>query len=240
MPAVDHFPSTHETWIGEQLERGGVAEPQEASVARAALASHLMERYYEPLCVYVRTRALAGLGEPAEIVGDYFARDFDAVAFLSRWRSSGMPLRRWMMNAMALHCRGLRRDAQRAARRRDDAAKVDDVPGNDARAEREFDRAWAVSIANRAFRIAHADAESRGRPMDALAFRLHALDELTHEAIARQLGITAAQSAHAYKRVSARMREAVSDLLRQEGVPPDMLESAVAEVLALVREASGG
>lgn len=240
MPAVDHFPSTHETWIDGQLERAGIAQPREAAVARAALASHLMERYYEPLCVYVRTRALVGLGEPADIVGDFFARDVDAVAFLGRWRASGMPLRRWVMNAMALHCRGLRRDAERAARRQDDSADVGDVPGADARAERAFDRAWAVSIANRAFWIAHADAESRGRLQDALAFRLHALDELPHEAIARQLGITVAQSAHAYKRVSARMREAVSDLLRQDGVPPEMLESAVVEVLALVREASGG
>ncbi len=240
MPAVDHFPSTHETWIDGQLERAGAAEVRDAGIARDTLMSHMMERYYEPLCVYVRTRSLVGLGEPAEIVGDFFARDFDAVAFLGRWRASGMPLRRWMMNAMALHCRGLRRDASRAARRRDDAAEVTEVPDADARAERAFDRAWAVSIANRAFWIAHSDAESRGRPQDALAFRLHALDELPHEAIARQLGITVAQSAHAYKRVSARMREAVSDLLRQDGVPPEALESAVAEVLALVREASGG
>ena len=240
MPAVDHFPSTHETWIDEQLERAGVEEPREASVVRGTLMSHMMERYYEPLCAYVRTRALIGLGEPAEIVGDFFARDFDAVGFLARWRTSGMPLRRWVMNAMALHCKGLRRDANRAAQRREEAADVVDVAGADARAERAFDRAWAVSIANRAFWIAYADAESRGRPQDALAFRLHALDELSHEAIARQLGITVAQSAHAYKRVSARMREAVSDLLRQDGVPPGMLESAVAEVLALVREASGG
>ena len=119
-------------------------------------------------------------------------------------------------------------------------ADLSDLPDSDTRAERAFDRVWAVAIANRAFWIAHSDAESRGRPQDALAFRLHAIDDLPHDAIARQLGITEAQSAHAYKRVSARMREAVSDLLRQDGVPPDMIEFAVAEVLALVREASGG
>ena len=240
MPAVDHFPSTHETWIDGQLELACASGRRDADTARGALMSHLMERYYEPLCIYVRARALMGLGEPADIVGDFFARSLDPVPFLDRWRVSGMPLRRWVMNAMALHCKGLRRDAARSAQRRDAAADISEVATADTRAERAFDRAWAVSIANRAFWIAHADAESRGRPQDALAFRLHALDELPHEAIARQLGITVAQSAHAYKRVSARMREAVSDLLRQDGVPPDMLESALAEVLALVREASGG
>jgi DNA-directed RNA polymerase specialized sigma24 family protein len=240
MPAVDHFPSTHETWIDGQLQRAAQAAGDGAHAARSALRAHLMDRYYEPLCVYVQTRALIGLGEPAEIVGDFFARDVDAVTFLGRWRASGMPLRRWVMNAMALHCRGLQRDIARAAGRRTDTTDIDDVPSASARAERAFDRAWAVSIAQRAFWIACADAESRGRPQDALAFRLHALDELSHEAIAARLGITAAQSAHAYKRVSARMREAVGDLLRQDGVPPEMLHSAVAEVLALVREANAG
>lgn len=240
MPAVDHFPSTHETWIDGQLESAAQADGQGANAARDALRTHLMERYYEPLCAYVQTRALIGLGEPAEIVGEFFARDIDAVAFLTRWRSSGMQLRRWVMNAMALHCRGLLRDARRAAGRQGTAADMDEVPGTSARAERAFDRAWALGIASKAFWIAYSDAESRGRPQDALAFRLHALDELSHEAIARQLGVTVAQSAHACKRVSARMREAVGDLLRQDGVQPEMLHRAVEEVLALVREANRG
>ena len=55
-----------------------------------------------------------------------------------------------------------------------------------------------------------------------------------------QLGITEAQSAHAAKRVSDRMRQAVRDLLREEGVPAAGLEAAVAEVLALVEESSDG
>jgi DNA-directed RNA polymerase specialized sigma24 family protein len=240
MPVVDRFPSTHETWIDGQLELAAQAVGDGAHAASSALRAHLMERYYEPLCVYVRTRALMGLGEPAEIVGDFFARDTDAVGFLQRWRASGMPLRRWVMNAMALHCKGLQRDIARAAGRHTDATDIEEVPSSSARAERAFDRAWAVSIAQRAFWIAHADSESRGRPQDALAFRLHAVDELPHEKIAQQLGITAAQSAHACKRVGARMREAVGDLLRQDGVPPEMLQSAVAEVLALVREANRG
>lgn len=237
MPTVDHFPSTHGTWIEGQLERiAAHAGQQSVSDATAALRKHLMERYYEPLCVYVRAQPLIALGEPADIVGDFFARDVDAVSFLARWRQSGMPLRRWMMNAMALHCRSLARDAGREARRHDRAVDVGAVAESGSRAERAFDRAWALAIAGRAFHIAQADAESRARPLDVLAFRLHTIDGLGHESIARQLGITESQSSNACRRISARMREAIADLLRQDGVPPAQLDAAVGEVLALVRD----
>lgn len=238
MPAVDHFPSTHGTWIEGQLERALDAHATDPAAAREVLRRHLMERYYEPLCIYVQSRSLVALGEPADIVGEFFARNPDSVEFLRRWRESGMPLRRWVMNAMALHCKGLIRDAGRAARRRDDAADINEVSGDDARAERAFDRAWALSMASRAFAIAQADAELRGRSQDAVAFRLHVIDGLSHVAIARQLGITESQSSNACRRMSGRMREAIGDLLRQDGVPPEQLEQAISEVLALVREAA--
>lgn len=236
MPAVDHFPSTHGTWIEGQLERALDASVTDPASAREVLRTHLMERYYEPLCIYVQSRSLIALGEPADIVGDFFARDFDSVVFLQRWRDSGMSLRRWVMNAMALHCKGLIRDAGRQARRRNDAADIGEIPSTDARAERAFDRSWALSIARRAFWIAEAEAQSRGRSQDALAFKMHAIDGLTHDAIAHQLRITESQSSNACRRMSGRMREAIGDLLRQDGVQPDQLEQAVAEVLALVRE----
>ena len=65
---VDHFPSTHATWIEQQLtlaEGGdgtaGSGPGAAASSARAALRAHLMERYYAALCTYVRTGALMRL-----------------------------------------------------------------------------------------------------------------------------------------------------------------------------------
>ena len=237
MPAVDHFPSTHGTWLEQQLDRVTISDVADTAEAQNALRNHLMERYYEPLCIYVRARSLMAVGEPADIVGDFFARDFDAISFLQRWRASGMPLRRWVMNAMALHCKGLIRDAARIARRRNSAADVEAVPDSDAGAERAFDRTWALGIASKAFWIAQSDAEARGRPQDAIAFRRHVIDGLEHDEIARQLGISASQSSNACRRVSTRMREAIGDLLRQDGVPAGQIDAAIAEVLALVREA---
>ena len=236
---TDHFPSTHATWIDAQLT---IAEGSHApaDAARQALRTHLMGRYYEALQAYVSTGSLVSLGEPAEIVGEFFARAVDAPEFLRRWRESGMPLRRWMMNAIAFHCRGAIRDRDRAAGRRAEIEDLDSVAATANDASRAFDRAWAVALAGEAFGIAQADADARSRPDDAAVFRMHAIDGLTHRQIAQQLGITEAQSAHAAKRVSDRMRQAVRDLLREEGVPAAGLEAAVAEVLALVEESADG
>ena len=241
---VDHFPSTHATWIDAQLTiaEGGAdkgAGDGAAGAARAALRAHLMERYYDALRTYVRTGALVRLGEPDEIVGEFFARTVDAPGFLRRWRESRLTLRRWMMNAIAFHCQGALRDQRRAAEREMASEDMDANASRSADAARAFDRAWAIALAGEAFAVAQRDAEERGRPQDALVFRMHALDGMKHREIGGQLGITETQSAHAARRVSERMREAVRTLLRDEGVPTADLEAAVAEVLELVGEAAG-
>jgi DNA-directed RNA polymerase specialized sigma24 family protein len=244
---TDHFPSTHATWIDAQLtiaERGDVdpAHPMNASAAasaRAALRRHLMERYYDALRIYVRTSALVRLGEPEEIVAEFFVRAVDAPDFLRRWRDSKMPLRRWMMNAMAFHCRGELRDQNRSRNRMLGSDGLGALQADAADPARAFDHAWAVALANEAMSIAIADADERGRPNDALAFRLHVIDGMPYRSIAAQLSITVAQAEHAARRVSDRMREAVREILREEGVLPNAMDAAVAEVLLLVDEAAG-
>jgi hypothetical protein len=62
---------------------------------------------------------------------------------------------------------------------------------------------------------------------------------MPYRSIAAQLSITVAQAEHATRRVSDRMREAVREILREEGVLPNAMDAAVAEVLLLVDEAAG-
>jgi DNA-directed RNA polymerase specialized sigma24 family protein len=244
---TDHFPSTHATWIDAQLtiaERGDVdpAHPMNASAAasaRAALRRHLMERYYDALRIYVRTSALVRLGEPEEIVAEFFVRAVDAPDFLWRWRDSKMPLRRWMMNAMAFHCRSELRDQNRSRSRMLGSDGLGGLQADAIDPARAFDHAWAVALANEAMSIAITDADERGRPNDALAFRLHVIDGMPYRSIAAQLSITVAQAERAARRVSDRMRDAVRDILREEGVLPNAMDAAVAEVLLLVDEAAG-
>ena len=242
MPPTDHFPSTHATWIDAQLTIAeDAARPDAAAEANAALRTHLMERYHDALGAYVRTAALVRAGEPAELVNGFFAGLPEGAEFLRKWRQSGMPLRRWVMNAMAFHCRGVLRDQRRdAARRADDAALLDRLPARSSEDPvRAFERAWAVALANEAMAIATADAAERGRAQDADVFRMHAVDGLPHRTIASELGMTEDQAEHAARRVSRRMRDALVDLLRAEGVRAEDLDAALGEVLALIDEAEG-
>jgi DNA-directed RNA polymerase specialized sigma24 family protein len=187
----------------------------------------------------VRTSALVRLGEPEEIVAEFFVRAVDAPDFLRRWRDSNMPLRRWMMNAMAFHCRGELRDQNRSRSRMLGSDGLSALQADAVDPARAFDHAWAVALANEAMSIAITDADERGRPNDALAFRLHVIDGMPYRSIAAQLSITIAQAEHAARRVGDRMREAVREILREEGVLPHAMDAAVAEVLLLVDEAAG-
>lgn len=65
------FPTTHATWL-RTLVGDGVATAERANAAERARFA-VMERYAEPLAVFVRGSSLARRGEPNEIVNGFFA-----------------------------------------------------------------------------------------------------------------------------------------------------------------------
>ena len=103
--ATDHFPSTHATWIVDRVTVSADADahPALARAARDELNAHVMRRYFEPLRAYVKGSGWRGLGESADLVNGFFASRLAKGDYLLKWRDSGMPLRRWLMNGMLLH-----------------------------------------------------------------------------------------------------------------------------------------
>lgn len=248
MPAhVDHFPSTHATWIDAQLTiaedgdraagAGDLAGAARASNARDALRRHVMERYMDALGAYVSASGLRASGERDELVSGFFAGPLADPAFFVRWRASGMQLRRWLMNAMSFHCRGVRRDAARR-RERTAADPVEWLDERQAAAEASaaeaFDRAWALSIVNEAYARVQDELASAGRDGEDDVLRMHLVEGMPYDDIARALGTSRAECFNAARRVAARVRAAVQDLLREEGVPNSGLDAAVAELMRLV------
>ena len=244
---TDHFPSTHATWIDAQLtlsEDGGGDSPL-AQDARRALRRHVMERYHQPLRAYVKGSSLREIGEADDLVAGFFADRVGSPSFMAEWRASGMPLRRWLMNGIGYYCRGVLRDRMRDRMRQPDAATRDpsattidasplDSIADNRRAEHDFDEAWALELLNAAHERVHADLDAAGRLDEYEVFRRHVLDGLEYSVIGADMGLTRQQCANCVRRVSDRVREALRDVLRAEGVPGSELEAELARIRRLL------
>ena len=252
---VDHFPSTHATWIDAQLtiaedgDRAAGAGDDEgrarAESARDALRRHVMERYTVALGAYVSATGLRSAGERDELVSGFYAGPMADERFFVRWRGSGMPLRRWLMNAMSFHCRGIARNTARERARTEDLGSVGQpgmggmhtVPASEGDAADAFDRAWALALVNEAYARVQAELAGSGRSVEDEVMRMHVIDGMPYDAVGDALGLTRADCFNAARRVTARVRDAVRELLREEGVPNSGLDAGVREVLRLVERA---
>ena len=241
---VDHFPSTHATWIDAQLTIAEGGAP-EATSALNALRRHLMERYREALVAYVRGGSLRRLGDAEELVAGFFADRAAEPSFLAGWRASGMPLRRWMMNGINFYGRGMIRDRARA-KARDGAAELAERAGGDLSralreagvdqrdAERAFEQAWALAVLNDAHARAHAELASKDRLDDYDIFRRRVIEGEGYETIAPSVGRSAQQCAGATRLVTQALQRALLEALRAEGVRESDLEAEAARVHALL------
>jgi len=249
---VDHFPSTHATWIDAQLtiaERAG-DHTHEGRSARRALQQHLMQRYHEPLRAYVRGSSMRQLGDADDLVAGFFADRIGAPGFLADWRGSKMPLRRWLMNGISFYGRGVMRDRARDRMRQfeDGGAGFPGGAGDSSThaggedrfvderdAVRAFEEAWALEVLNAAHELVHANLAERGKLEEYGVFRRHVIDGVEYAVIGTDLGLTRQQCANMVRRVSDRIREALREVLRSEGVPPEEVERTVREVEELLR-----
>ena len=251
MSGVDHFPSTHGTWILSRLDemRGG------GDMARAALDElngHVMRRYAQPLAAYVRTSSLRSDEEPDELVNAFFASRLSRDGYLVQWRESGLPLRRWLVNGMLLHAR------ERARSRRMASGEAERVAGADPSAlERHepsayetFEREWARHVLSEAAMRAEQQLVSEGRADAWHAFKRHVIDGVPYSSIAEGLaggdatraaneargGAGNAESARTLARLGhARFERALREILSDESVSP----ADVDVELAWIYEVSG-
>jgi hypothetical protein len=244
MGGVDHFPSTHGTWILSQLDalRGG---GDAAGAAFAELNGHVMRRYARPLAEYVRASSLRSSEEPDELVNAFFASRLSRDAYLAQWHASGLPLRRWLVNGMLLHARERARmrrmaagDAQRAA----SAADAESLERHEPGAYEKFEREWARHVLSEAAARAEQGLVAEGRADAWHAFKRHVIDGVPYDAIARGVGEaldggaqagasgrTPAEAARTLARLGhARFERALREILVDEGVAPSEIDVEMA------------
>jgi hypothetical protein len=210
MSETDHFPTTQQTWLLDRLSEG----PRGSS----AMRDHLMTRYREPLLAYARGSTLRTVAEPDELVHGFFVAFFERPDGMRRWAESGTRLRRWMMNGLVLHARGLRRDAGRNR----ETAGLDAALGSPApspTAEESFEAAWARSLLSDAATAVQAELVAEGRGNAWEVFARHIIDGRPDAECCPPLGYTFDDGRTVTRMVSIRIRRTLRELLLQEGTP---------------------
>lgn len=122
--ATQRFPTTHATWVHD------ARSDDDAVLAR--LAARIIERYAQPLEACAQGSSLREIAEPRELVQGFLVAKFasaDATrAYLAAWNASGLTLRRWMMNGLLLHARGV---TARLRTRLHELLDEEGLPGNE-------------------------------------------------------------------------------------------------------------
>lgn len=229
---VDHFPSTHDTWIGDQLQMLAAGSETDAREAALQLRTHIMARYREPLLAYAGASSFRSLSSPEDLVHGFFAERLADLAYLRNWRDSRMKLRRWLCNGLLLHMFDI------AQRRRRDARAVD-MAGKRAQQQRvdepaadlAFERAWARGVIERAAEATETALRVEGRHDAWRLFTRHVVDGLTQVAAGAEAGLAEGETKARIRLAVRRLRDAVAAELVADGVP---LAEVQAETDAIV------
>lgn len=208
-----HFPTTHATTILE-------ATRSPHADALAPVAARIIERYAQPLEAYAQGSTLREIGEPREIVHGFLVARFGTPescrAYLESWNASGLTLRRWMMNGLLLHVRGIVRDARRSREKPLDTA-IGALASTEPDPAAAFERAWAKAILAEACAQVEQALVAEGRDRAWRVFRLHALDGVPYRDLEGEFALSRQQMADLVRGVTARLRARVRELLDEEG-----------------------
>lgn len=214
--ATQRFPTTHATWVHD-------ARSDDDAVL-AQLAARIIERYAQPLEAYAQGSSLREIAEPREIVHGFLVAKFTSAdatrAYLAAWNASGLTLRRWMMNGLLLHARGVVRDRSRTRERALDGGErglASSAPGPDDL----FERAWARAILAEACAQVEAALVAEGRDRAWRVFRMHSLDGRPYADLESEFALSRQQMADLVRGVTARLRTRLHELLDEEGLPGD-------------------
>lgn len=234
VPRMTAFPTTQATWLVRTVSENP-----------AAARVFVLDRYFHPLCAYVRSSQLRALGEPADLVNDFLAARLGDDAYLVRWSASGLPLRRWLANGLLIHTRNtvlaarrrrelLSRDVVAQEAIASDSVSAEDVsnarnsPAHETDALLALERAWAIRAVTEAHERIRTELQAEGRAAWWELFRLHTIHAMAYAKAAPAVGIPLSSASSVHRQVVDRLREALVDILSRDGVGPDEVERELA------------
>jgi RNA polymerase sigma-70 factor (ECF subfamily) len=216
----------------------------EGERARVALES-LCRAYRRPVLVYLRRNGCAA--EDAEDqVQAFFAHLIEQRAFANADRARGR-FRNFLLGALK-HFLAHESAAARAQKRgggmrhdslHDEDADLDEFLADADSPERSFDRAWALTVLDRALRRLTDEATQNGKHALFAAVReyvVESAERADYAQLAESLGMRPNTVAVLVHRLRARLRELVELELRETVADPESL----AEEMGALRGALGG
>lgn len=209
MRFLDRFPTTQRSFIDAALAVGRV------ETAR----NHVMERSYEPLCVYARASSLRRIADAEDLVGGFFASRFARDEYLAQWLalSSAMPLRRWLVNGLLFYAREFvaeERRAKRATELVDPSTAIESAPW------RALETAWRDGVLQCACDRVCEIYASEGRADAWRLFLRHVIDGVAYPLLATELAIPAARAPMITRTALRRLRSEIDAILSEEFTDP--------------------
>ena len=220
-PKPDVFPQTLHTWIDARLEDG--------QLGRLDVNNHIMTTYALPLRIYLLGSSWRRFGEADEIINGFFAGRLDKPDFFTQWQASGKRLRYWLINALRFH---LQEQYRRG--KRDHVDVLPDDP-DEAKAHRDFDRAWAMSLIREACRDAQQHCAEEGLEDHWSVFHQHHVEGVAYRDIAAAMNISPGRCAVMSRTATSRFKQAMANRLQLDGTPDTALNSEIDVLLEAIQ-----
>jgi len=217
MSGPDAFPDTQRTWLAQQSDRG----------LGERVRNHLMSVYSEPLQRLCRSRLRLPADGALDLVHGFFASRFTRADYLAQWERRDMRLRTWLWRGLQYFVM----EQRRAERRLRTVAELPEMPDErlDDPAE-EMDRWFAISLVRTAIDRARSECSRDGFETHWKVFERHRIDGETVARAASGLGVPPNRAVVMLRAPTLRFRQAVTDLLIADGVPPGEVPRALREL----------
>jgi len=220
----DVFPTTLNTWIDLRLREG--------ERGRAEINRHIMSVYAGPMRVYCLGLREPQLGEAEELVEGFFADRLARADYLQEWRTSGLRLRRWLMNGLIFYVKELRRERRKDARLQDlEALELPAADDSAGRVEAEMDRAFAASVVREALRATREACAAKGLSPHFEIFHKRYYEGLSYADFTAGYGVDADRASEMARTAAGKFRAALRDILASDGARESEIDAEIQTLL---------
>jgi len=217
-PQSDVFPVTAATWLGDRLACG--------DGGRDDAVIHVMRIYREPLLIYAKGSSLRTIQDPEELVHGFFADRLSRVDYLDKWRRSGLPLRRWLINGLIFFAR----EQGRHAARNSGGVNTPVEPNLDETVG-QYTRSIARAVVAEALTATIEALSSEGRGEHARLFVLHYIRGMSYDQISESGGVEPRRAAVMVRTATRRFRITLRGLIAWPGATDEDIETELSSLL---------